>query len=423
MMEYGERAMAYEDRLSPRYQFMLEAWNALNHLEPGGVEVLKEAVKKYPDDPETWFLLAETYIHVGDATYGTEEDIVRAIDRAVGLDPDFAPYYLHVADFHVIRGDSVKAREAMDRYEKLTGHRRGLEHVEYAIPIFLGDSAQAAAAVQTLMNEDPRVPGLVEGTYTQRMDPWDRAFLLNDAIEATQGVNRDAFRLYGSANQGAMAQATRFVDELNVSEGALGIFFGHANELWDWTPGPDHASLLEPSLCAEPAFNAWCHVFMGGLFVREERWDDAEATRASLMAQADQALAEDPEADVEFLQVAAQYLGAYEAFRRGQHREAKPALLEMAPRSDLVGGRARLALGELEASEGHVDEAIRHYLASLNGWQRPRAVLELARLYERAGDEQQALGYWERVLVSTRAGDPDFPVRLEAQEAVARLNQ
>ena len=38
------------------------------------------------------------------------------------------------------------AREAMRKYESLTGHRRGLEHVEYAIPIFLGDSVEAAEA-------------------------------------------------------------------------------------------------------------------------------------------------------------------------------------------------------------------------------------------------------------------------------------
>jgi tetratricopeptide (TPR) repeat protein len=423
MLEYGEKAMAYEDRLSPRYQFMLEAWNALNHLEPGGVEVLKEAVKKYPDDPETWFLLAETYIHVGDATYGTEEDIVRAIDRAVSLDPDFAPYYLHVADFHVIRGDSLGAREAIRRYETLTGHRRGLEHVEYGIPLFLGDSAQAAAAARALLEEDPRIPGLVEGTFTQRMDAWDRAYLLNDPIESTQGVNRAAFRLYGSANQGAMAQATRFVDSLNVSEASLGIFFGHANELWGWLPTGAQASLLSQELCTEPTFNAWCHVFMGSLFVREDRQAEAQTTRASLLAQAEEALTENPEADVEFLQAGAEFLEAYAALKEGRIVEAGVALRELSRRGDLVGGRARLAMGELEASEGHVDEAVRHYQASLNGWQRPRAVLELARLHERAGNREEALSWWQRLLVTTRSGDQDFPPRVEAEEAVARLQE
>ena len=204
MMEYGEKAMAYEDRLSPRYQFMLEAWNALNHLEPTGIPVLKEAVQKYPDDPETWFLLAETIIHVGDGTYGTDEETIRAIDRAVSLDPDFAPYYLHVADFKVISGDREGAEEAIRRYESLTGHRRGMEHVEYGIPIFLGDSVEAAEAIQALMKEDSRVSGLLDGTYTQKVDQWDRSALLEDAIESAQGINRDGFRLYKAGAQGAL---------------------------------------------------------------------------------------------------------------------------------------------------------------------------------------------------------------------------
>ncbi|NIP80160.1 MAG: tetratricopeptide repeat protein, partial [Gemmatimonadetes bacterium] len=71
MREYGERAEAHLDRLSPRYQFIMEGWSALNRGTADGVDALKEAVQKYPDDPEAWFLLAETYIHVGGATYGT----------------------------------------------------------------------------------------------------------------------------------------------------------------------------------------------------------------------------------------------------------------------------------------------------------------------------------------------------------------
>jgi len=423
MLEYGEKAMAYKDRLSPRYQFMLEAWDALNHLSPDGVEVIKEAVKKYPDDPEAWFLLAETYIHVGGATYGTEEDIVRSLERAVSLDPDFAPYYQHVADFQVIRGQAEEARATIEHYESITGHRRGMEHVEYGIRLFLGDSAEAAAAVQDLMNEDPRIPGLVEGTYSQRMDVWDRAALLSDPIEATQGVNRDPFRTYLAVNQGAMTQAARFADSLNVDDGSLGIFFGHANELWGWSPSGDLASKAPLDLCTESGFNLYCHVFMGGLFVRQERWTEARDTRTSLLAEADRRLGEDPGADVEAIRAAAEYLEAYDAFRRGRPQEARPILKSLTLRGDLVGGRARLAMGELEASDGHVDEAIRHYRASLTEWQRPRAVLELARLYEKAGKTQEALSYWQRMLVGTRSGDPDFPARVEAQEAVARLSQ
>jgi tetratricopeptide (TPR) repeat protein len=423
MMEYGEKAMAYEDRLSPRYQFMLEAWNALNHLEPTGIPILKEAVQKYPDDPETWFLLAETIIHVGDGTYGTDEETIRAIDRAVNLDPDFAPYYLHVADFKVITGDREGAQEAIRKYESLTGHRRGLEHVEYAIPIFLGDSEEAAAAIESLMEEDARISGLLDGTYTQRMDAWDRAALLEDAIEASQGINRDAFRLYKTGSQGALTEGAAYLDSLNVTDAVKGIYLGHVNELWDWIPEGEQASLLDPELCITPNLGIWCGVFMGSLFIREEQWSKAGALGEAFRTEANRRLAEDPAADVELLQSGARFLSAYEDLHRGNLRAAEPVLREMTTRPDIIGGRARLAMGEWEAVQGHGDEAIRHYQASLHGYQRPRAVLELARLHEAAGRKAEALEYWNRLLVTTRSGDQDLPHVEEARKAVARLAQ
>ena len=52
MLDVGDRAVAQAHRLSPRYQFIMEGWDALNHGTSDGLESLKEAVRKYPDDPE-----------------------------------------------------------------------------------------------------------------------------------------------------------------------------------------------------------------------------------------------------------------------------------------------------------------------------------------------------------------------------------
>ena len=126
---------------------------------------------------------------------------------------------------------------------------------------------------------------------------------------------------------------------------------------------------------------------------------------------------------MEFLQSGARFLSAYEDLHRGNLRAAEPVLRGMTTRPDVIGGRARLAMGEWEAAQGHTDEAIRHYQASLHGYQRPRAVLELARLHEAAGRTGEALDYWNRLLVTTRSGDQNLPQVSEAKEAVARLTQ
>ena len=43
----------------------MEGWDALNHGTADGLESLKEAVRKYPDDPEAWFLLGAALSAIG----------------------------------------------------------------------------------------------------------------------------------------------------------------------------------------------------------------------------------------------------------------------------------------------------------------------------------------------------------------------
>jgi len=423
MKEVGDQAMAQMDRLSPRYQFMMESWNALNHGDASGVEVLLAAVQKYPDDPEAWFLLAETYIHLEDATYSDSDAITDALARATALDPDFAPYLIHVIEENVIRGELEAARENMARYEELTGHTRGLEHVEFAIPIYYGTEEEARETADRLRRENPQVSSILNGTFGTKMDQLDRSALLDPAIEAASGINRDPFRLYLAGSMGDLERADRYLDSMALTGVTIGIQVGHVNELWGVVPDGPNGSHFQPDTCEDPSFNSTCYLLMGAAFTREGLWDAQQAVLQRMKSEAASRRTEDPEADVDFLEASVRFLTAYEHLVRGDHRAARPELVEMATRMDQVGGRARLALGELEAGQGRVDEAIRHYRSSQRGYQRPRAVLELARLSEEAGRTEEALKYWERFLVITRSGDQDLPQVVEARAAVQKLSQ
>jgi serine/threonine-protein kinase len=60
----------------------------------------REATRRYPHDPEVWFRVGEYREHLG---YGrlvdvTEEDVFAAFERALALDPGFAPAYIHAIE-------------------------------------------------------------------------------------------------------------------------------------------------------------------------------------------------------------------------------------------------------------------------------------------------------------------------------------
>lgn len=421
MVEVGDRAKAHAHRLSPRYQFVMTAWDALNHGSADGVGVLLDAVQKYPDDPEAWWLLAETYIHIGDATYSDSDDITRALDRAVSLDPDFAPYYIHVIEQAVIRGDLERARDYSARYRALTSTVRELEHIEYAIRIYHGTDDEAKEAAEALRREDPQLSPVVSGTFGLRMDQFDRTALLDPALEAAQGSNRDPFRMWMATSTGSLERADRYLDSLALSGANKGIQVGHASELWETLPPPNRTDLLDPDLCEDPSPNATCYLFLGSAFARGDMWDRHGEVIRRLGARVESLVREDPAADVAYPQAVADFLEAYGHLRHGDAREARPVLESLRTRSDAVGQRARLAMGEMEASQGRTEEAIRHFKASQVGYQRPRAVLELARLSGAAGRPDEAIGYWQRFLTLTRDGDADLPQAREARQALERL--
>jgi tetratricopeptide (TPR) repeat protein len=414
MQEYGERAMAYADRLPPRYRFIMDAWYALNQGTADGLPILEQAVQKYPDDPEAWFLLAETYIHVSGATLATPEDIEEALSRAVDLDPNFTPYLLHVAEHAVLRGDRALAEATIARVEELTGSTTGYEHVQLAIPLILGDSSEAAAAIEKANAEGSRrTIGLYFGTFHTGSDRYDRGELLQPLQAELEGFNRDQWVTWDRVTQGALQRAEEMALNGQVSSANIGITIGHANELWGVLPEGPMAEYLTPESCEAP-FNSGCHLFVGRALADAGRWADLNASIASLR----DAGGDDPES---FPIAAAGVLEGIGQWKRGDAEAARGTLREHQGRADIAGSRARAALADLEFEQGRYGEATRYYQGGLFEYHRAHALYGLARSWEARGDTGRALEYWRHLVTLTRLGDPDLPQIVEAREAVQRL--
>jgi tetratricopeptide (TPR) repeat protein len=416
-LEYGRRAEAHADRLSPRYQFIMEGWSALNRGTADGVDALKAAVQKYPDDPEAWFLLAETYIHVGGATYGTLDDIRNAIERAVALDPGFAPYRAHQAHFAVLDGDRAAAEEALAAHRRLSGEEGDRRETELAIPLLLGDSAEVEAAIDSFRNASERETSLYLGTFARRHDRIHLDARVHAIYHNAIEVDPTAFQSFYAATLGEMERGADLA--ARVSPGSRGIFWGHANELWDVPPpaADDPAGPVEPALCQEP-FNAFCSLYVGMAFARWGRAEEQAAVVASLRAHADSARAEDPES-AETLGSYADVIEGTGLWRRGARRDGRALLERHHRRADVAGERARIELGWLEAAEGRPAQAVPHFRTATMDWPRPAGLYGLARMYRELGQDELAREAFQSLAAITRNAD-DLPRVQEIREALAR---
>lgn len=416
MRDYGNRAMAHKDRLPPRYQFIMEGYDALNHGRPHAVGLLEEAVQKYPDDPEAWFLLAETYIHVGGATYGTEDELWEALTKAVELDPNFAPYQVHRAEWAVLRGDRAVAEEAVATYERLSGgSRAGMEAVELAIPLLLGDSAEAAQALARAADANERTISLYDGTFGRAHDRFDREEPIQTLLGALQEVSRDAFHAYYAASMGELERGASIIQGPTIRAADRGIYWGHVHELWEAEAlEGDVEGRLDPSDCDQPTFNPTCHIFVGMALARTGG-TEYQRSVARLRDEAEAVEPEDAEG-AEQLRAWAEVLEATALWRRGSRAAGRERLERHLERTDLAGERARLEMGRLEAEEGRPGQALRHFRTALRGYARPVALLGLARMHREIDEEEVAREYYRSLAILTRPGEA-LPQIVEAREA------
>ena len=118
------RREAYEHRarLPDREALLVEAeYRARVGALPSGVALLREGVRRYPDDPEMWYQLGDVYIHWGPQLLVPLEEGERALERAVALDPGFAPFHIHLVELAIARGDSAEAARRLATEVELAG--------------------------------------------------------------------------------------------------------------------------------------------------------------------------------------------------------------------------------------------------------------------------------------------------------------
>jgi len=146
-VQYGVRAGAFNHGLSPRDSLLilLDSLGGVSTRDPTvawamrkrGFSTLDELVRRYPDDPETWYRLGESRWHdrTGPGVNATDRQVLEAFDHAIALDSSFAPAYEHPIQLALDLDGPARALGYLD------GMRRAMRQDPPSLAIRLTEAA------------------------------------------------------------------------------------------------------------------------------------------------------------------------------------------------------------------------------------------------------------------------------------------
>ncbi len=415
-IDLGALSIQYKDRLSPRNEIIVTAGNALYTGDLAHLEPLQAAVRKYPDDPEAWFMLAELYIHMGEATGATSADALEVLEKAIELDPSFAPYYDHAVDRSIIVGDAEKAARYMERYQAFSevDVLGGLHDI--AFDMFLGHEEAVASAQGKLRNLSDQELNIFSGTYGTVMPDALRILALADyMVERTGSPGWVRGRARWAINTGQLRRGEAlFRDSVPGGPGPQGIYFYHT------FTDVDVSDLLPIVRSCEPG--AGCTLWRGALAAEEGDW----AAFDTMVEEARRAATEYQNAGNEiqsrFPRSIETALLGYRQLLEGDPIAARRTLEEGQGLSAGVGDMmTRYWLGVANEEAGRTEEALRWYQLLTTADFRSISLTRAARLAEEAGNQDLARELWAAVATNYREADEGHPGAAEARAAVERL--
>jgi tetratricopeptide (TPR) repeat protein len=151
---YLRRAVAMNRGLSTKDSILIvvdsiaeaesgQSFGSEYHRFFGTLEML---VQRFPDDPEVWQVVGEGRFHYGLPSQGSWRASMEAFQRAIDLDPEFAPAYVHMPELAVRLQVPARARELARVYLALTPTDRSADAIRLASLMLDPSSAPAARA-------------------------------------------------------------------------------------------------------------------------------------------------------------------------------------------------------------------------------------------------------------------------------------
>ena len=410
-----QRALAFIDRLPSRDSLLVRGAHALEHGTLEGFPALREAVRQYPDDPDAWFLLGDSYFHLGQQALVDPLEALDHFRRAVALDPSFAPYYIHLLDVAVMQVDTPRAQELLATYGGLAPHSEFFQANRIAADLLFGDAAAQARAATTL----DTVPTLI---LTDILAVPPVPVSLHVRQQALEAILRRsdapprfaATRVFTLIDRGRHRDARMAIPTLQPPAAR---FLALATLRWS---GAELSSEDLARLTLSATDTAPPQLLIGGAYAAETgRWRDVETAKAAAAARR----------TVDNEELARAYAGVAKALEavtlwRQGHAAAAVPILEQVQREAVGYGTAgtvntyvRVWLSELHTELGHDEQAL-SFLRTINVTE---ARFRRAQLYEKLGRLDDARREYAACLTAWAQADEGFAKVAQARAALSRL--
>jgi serine/threonine-protein kinase len=455
--EYGTRAFRHNRGLAARDSLLLAAIELDYVLDDntdlaGFLEnryraesLLKGAVRRYPQDPEIWYTLGEFRNHNPAPFGGLPSETLAAFERAIALDPGFAPAYDHTVQLAITLGRPDLARRYARAYAALDPTDVNAPSLRLAALVL--DSGIAAPAVRRTVRTAPA--NVLFRVGIEHLQSWP------DSAESATALLREL-----KTGHHAQAGAPPFVTDSVMQARYLALalsFRGHLRAALEafqpTTFAGDTADpyrgfadpFLDLALLGTVADSIAAKTFARALvpdaswwggftprYLRGLPWWFSRRDTASLRRFAHHAAAVVPKAEYPIIALRGRYLGAaasaYLSLAREDSAEAVRRF-QAIPDSLCMGNDCfyeKLTLARLLSARGEdrrAGELLDRWVWSEVGFPSfVLATLERARIAERLGEAGKAMEHYRFVVDAWRNADPQLQQYVEeAAAGVKRL--
>ena len=384
--------------------------------------ILEEAVHRYPNDPELWYLLGDARFHVGALASQRPRAALDAFDQAIALDSAFTPSYVHAVGLALMLDGPAAARRYGEAF--LAAGAMGSYARSTRLLLDLLDARTRDAAIAQIADSTPHLAVAVWISINGWLDSSETVPQMLRAVAAAEkkrgkltNISALAFPM-ALAARGHLREAVATGTTMPVVISQLALLGAipldsAARFAKGWAGQPSQGALFAAPMLA-------AHHDTAALGVLVHRLDSLR--QKPLPPQA-------PAIVRDVLAYLAAATRAYLTLARGDSAAALRAF-DALPDSSCFGSCPidEIVHAQLLAARGRAADAAKLLERPQVGFTilLPTDVLralELGRLHERLGNRDRAIEGYSFVLRAWRNADPELkPYVDEAHAALTRLN-